>query len=159
MIAINRQTKAIIAVFSFLGFVFNFVWEYLQCAPFFRHAGESPTALSMVKASAGDVLMMVFVYLAISILNGSWKWISEDWSFRKIAIIGILSIIVAVLVELVGLNSARWTYTSRNPLIPGIGVSLLPIFQMLLINPVSFYISKKTVTAFRRYKQQTMEAL
>jgi len=155
----KRQIVTFVTLLSVFGYVLHFIWEYLQCAPFFLHGGANPSIGSMIVAAAGDVVMMVFVYLTVSAAKGALDWFRFDWNFRILVIVAIPSVLLAVFVEILALKVARWTYTESNPVIPWLGVSLLPIFQMLLINPIAFYLSKKTVSAFRSYKHQTMEAL
>jgi predicted ATPase len=149
-----RNASVFVTFFSAVGFLLNFAWEYVQCEPFFRHIESRPSLLAMSRATLGDVLMMIVIYLAVAGLKGSLSWFSPPWTFRLITLIAIPSFVIAVLVEFAALSTNRWEYTSRNPVIPWLEVSLLPILQMLLIAPISFYVSKKTSLHFANTNQQ-----
>ena len=48
---------------------------------------------------------------------------------------------LAVLVEWVGVYVlGRWQYTETMPVVPGLGVGVVPIAQMLLLPPLIFWI-------------------
>jgi hypothetical protein len=55
----------------------------------------------------------------------------------------------AVAVEKYALATGRWRYTAINPLIPLLKVSLLPVAQLMILTPVSVYM---TVAIIRRLK-------
>lgn len=143
VLKIERRTILFIFVFSIFGFYLHLIWEFAQCAPFFRHVANDPSIAAMFMAAAGDVLMMFVVYLAVSLTKGSPNWFQAQWNLRILIIIFIASTLIAVLVEIIALKSERWAYTQKNPTIPWLEVSILPILQMLIINPVAFYFSKK----------------
>lgn len=135
--------------FSAAGFFLQFIWESIQCSPFFRHVGAQPTWGSMVLATAGDILMMWLVYFIVSVFKKSFLWFQKDWNIQTLMIIILTSVALATLVEFWGLQTARWTYTAANPIVPLLGISLLPLLQMLFINPIAMYCSKKFLS--RKY--------
>ena len=146
MSASARQTIAFITGFLAIGYILNFIWEYLQCVPFFLHGEGSPTIAAMFLASLGDILMMCLVYLVVTIFKKSLDCFLLDWNFKMLLLIAISSITIAVLVEVIAMKASRWSYTDRNPIIPWLGVSILPVLQMLFINLLTFYISKRIVS-------------
>ncbi|MGE0525987.1 MAG: hypothetical protein AB7G93_13185 [Bdellovibrionales bacterium] len=150
MSASVRETVLFVMYFSAFGYLLHLGWEYLQCAPFFYHGEENPTVASMLFASTGDVFMMFLVYATVALVKGSLRWFAADWNWKTFMLIAIPSVALALLVERVGLHIGRWKYTSVNPLIPGIEISILPILQMLFINPLTFYLSKITVSLFSK---------
>ena len=73
-------------------------------------------------------------------------WISFqrwDW-FRQPGVGGYLlmltaGLVLAVLVEWVAVHTlGRWAYTGRMPVVPGIGIGIVPIVQMIILPPVIF---------------------
>lgn len=143
----DKQYLFFIFSFSIFGFIFNFVWEWIQCTPFFIHLGNIPTVSSMVFAASGDVALMLVVFVVVSILAGKLNWFLGNFNSMTLFRIVSASVILAVLVELFALRTGRWTYTEKNPIIPVLGVSILPILQAILINLFSFFISKKIINA------------
>lgn len=145
-----QLSLAFIILFCAIGYILHFTWEYLQCTAFFLHGSERPTIASMFIATTGDILIVFIVYIIVSLINHCLNWFSEDWNFKVFILIALPSIIIAILIEVIALTTGRWSYTNRNPIIPVLNVSLLPILQMLLINPITFYLSKISVYAFRK---------
>lgn len=139
----DKQNIIFIFSFSIFGFIFNFIWEWIQCSPFFIHLGNAPTVNSMLVATLGDVGLMVVVYIVISIWVGKLNWFLGSLNSITIFRIVSVSVTMAVLVELFALRTGRWAYTEKNPIIPVLEVSILPILQTILINLFSFFISKK----------------
>lgn len=155
----SRRDFYLVLAVCLLGFVLHFTWEYLQCAPFFKHGEPNPNLFSMLVATLGDVLMLMIVYLVDAILLRSFSWAVQTWSMKTIIIIVVPSVLLASIVEILGLQTARWRYTSQNPLIPVINISLLPVLQMAILNPTLIYVSKKIISALCRYKNKPEEAL
>lgn len=148
-----------IMLFSVISFVFHFVWEYVQCTPFFRHVQNSPVLAAMIFAAAGDVLMICVVYLVTSAEHGSFTWFESHWNSEStVSIIGY-SLFFAILVELWAIQTERWTYTKNNPLIPVLGISILPLIQMALINPISMFGSKIILKSLKRAKHNSKETI
>lgn len=149
---IATKSLRFIMLFSVVAFVFYFIWEYAQCALFFRHI-ETPANLgAMISATIGDILMTGAVYVMTAISYLSSTWFEGHWSLRSTITVGGFSVVLAILVELWGLRGARWAYTENNPVLPVLGVSILPLLQMALINPVSMFGSKIILTSLARAK-------
>lgn len=127
--------------FSLVGFVLNLAWEYLQCSSFFRHIKIPPTLSAMVLVTLGDVAMMWVIYLMAAVATRSLAWFQAKSNLGFICTLGS-SILVSIIVEQWALKENRWTYTELNPLLPFVGVSVLPVLQMVIITPISIYSSK-----------------
>jgi hypothetical protein len=48
-------------VIAAISFCLNFIWEWVQCRPFFIHTRAPPTVMSMVEEALGDVVIMLIV--------------------------------------------------------------------------------------------------
>lgn len=139
-------------LFSVLGFVLHYVWEYIQCTPFFLHIVNTPTPGAMAFAAAGDIVIMWTVYLMMVLKYRSFTWFQKDWSFvTSLSLVGF-SVLLAIFVELWALKTERWAYTENNPILPFFGISILPVLQMALINPFSFFGSKTIITGLAKAK-------
>ncbi len=136
------SSLAFIMLFSFIAFVSHFVWEYLQCTPFFIHIQNTPTLGGMIYAALGDVLMILAVFLMMAAKYQSFAWCFGRWNLGSTLLIIGFSLFLAVLVELWALGTGRWSYTEINPLLPVLGISILPLMQMALINPISMFAAK-----------------
>lgn len=141
-----------IVFLSITSFVFNFVWEWIQCDLFFVHRGNRAVPLSMVTAAFGDVLL-TFVIIGLALFVGD----RPRYSLKKLAtlkglfLIEIFAFAAAAVIEKFALATNRWSYTDLNPMTPLLDISLIPILQMMLLTPAVVYGS---LLAFRRTKVQ-----
>ena len=139
-------------LFSVLGFVLHFAWEYSQCSAFFLHIKNIPTPGAMAFAAGGDIVIMWTVYLMMAFKYKSLTWFRGDWNFRtKLSLIGF-SVLFAIVVEIWALKTERWAYTENNQVLPLFGFSIVPVLQMALINPVSFFVTKQIVASLVKSK-------
>ena len=53
---------------------------------------------------------------------------------------------IAILIERRALALGLWAYTPITPILPGVGVSLVPIIQLLLITPAAFLLAEWAVS-------------
>lgn len=146
-----------VMLFSAIAFVLHFAWEYIQCTPFFIHVQNPPTLGGMIYAALGDVLMIWAVFLMMAVRYRSFAWFNGRWNLSSTLLIVGLSLFLAVLVELWALRTERWAYTENNPLLPILGISILPLIQMALINPISMFGSKIILTSLAKAKPNSKE--
>ena len=144
------RSPPFVFLFSTIAFVLHFAWELVQCSAFFRHVQNPANLEAMITAASGDVLMIWTVFLLMAAGYRSLTWFNSQWNFRLIFSIVGFSLLLAVFVELWAVRTERWIYTENNPLLPFLGVSILPLMQMALINPVSMYGSKIFLARFLR---------
>ncbi len=54
----------------------------------------------------------------------------------------IAGLVIAISIELMAVYILRrWEYTTQMPLVPGLGVGLTPIAQMLVLPPIIFRVA------------------
>ena len=154
-----KSTAQFILQFSMIGFFMHLIWELVQCSMFFRHQSLPPTLLSMLLATIGDVATMWLVFLIVSALSSSFTWFALEWNLKKCLLILLPSIALSFITELWAQNTGRWSYTDSNPVIPVIGVSILPLVQMAFINSTVMFVSKFNLTSLVKTKAQQKESL
>ena len=131
-----------ILLISVLSFFFNFIWEWFQCGPFFIHRGSQATPISMIMATLGDVILTYLILLfTYSFTKRQEEFIHKLPRFKSIIYLEIFSFLVAVGVEKFALATNRWSYTEINQLIPIIGVSVLPVLQLMLLSPIVLFLT------------------
>jgi hypothetical protein len=117
----------------------NYLWELAQ-APFYvgMEIYNSAVLRHCFVASLGDGLMVMLIVVA--------GWITlqqQDW-FEHPGIPGYLvmlttGFLLALFVEWVAVHVlGRWQYTAEMPRVPGLGIGIVPIAQMLLLPPLIF---------------------
>jgi hypothetical protein len=120
-----------------LTFVVHYAWETLHC-PLFVHRPEPiPMWLVMIRASVGDVALTWIAQLALATGTGRWIW-PRGAGLRAWVLLLVLAAAIAIAVEVYALETGRWSYTVTNPRLPGLGVSVLPLAQLMVLFPLSF---------------------
>jgi len=117
----------------------NYLWELAQ-APLYVGLERYTAAVFWHRfvASLGDGIMVMIIFTAGWITFHRWDW------FYSPGITGYLlmltaGLILAVLVEWVAVHSLeRWKYAENMPTLPGLGIGLVPIAQMLVLPPLVF---------------------
>jgi hypothetical protein len=119
---------------------FNYVWEVAQ-APLYTGMDDFSRMLWHCFApSLGDGLLVLLIFFL------GWAALQRrDWFVRPgargYALMLIAGLAIAVSVELVAVYAlGRWEYAARMPVLPGLGVGLAPVAQMLVLPPIIFRI-------------------
>jgi hypothetical protein len=124
----------------------NYPWELGQ-APLYVEMDDLRVALwHCFIAALGDGVLVLAIFVA-----GAMVFRRADWfvrpGLRGYGVMLAAGLVIGVLVEWLGLHFLRrWAYAPRMPLIPGLGIGLVPVAQMLLLPPLVFRI----VAALRR---------
>jgi hypothetical protein len=91
-------------------------------------------------ASLGDGLILLLIFAV------GWIAFHEPNWFRQPGVSGYLLMLAAglgigVAVEWIGVHIAqRWKYTELMPIVPGFGVGVVPVTQMIVLPPLIFRI-------------------
>jgi len=139
--ATNQRVASTFILTSGIGFLFHLIWEYLQCSPLFIHLKVTPTAWAMICATLGDIGILWVSYLAVALLKRDmfWPWAAEipmAW-----VLFAVFSASIAEGIEYFAVNRQLWTYSSINPTFRG--VSVVPLLQMAVLNPLTILTAKK----------------
>jgi hypothetical protein len=121
-------------------FVLHIVWEYAHI-PLYTGYGAMEGALPVwLFATLGDVVYTLGAVLLVSLWKGHALWFVRA-TVRDYAGLALLGFIVALLVEYKALALHRWAYAAAMPIIPYLHVGLSPIVQMIVLLPVSVWLS------------------
>lgn len=127
-----------------LGFVFNFLWEYVQCPPFFAGMDGSSHLRMCLQATVGDVGILLVAFWATALVRRDRGWIGDPrvWEFATFVALGV---VVAVVYELAATRMlGRWSYSEAMPALYGVGVA--PIAQWLVIPPIVAWVVRWRVS-------------
>ncbi len=129
-----------------LVFALNLFWESLQSFLFIPHTtGFLDFLFVHVKASAGDVIMVAFL-LTLDALVFS-RYVGHG---TRICLMVISGSALAIIVEHSAIATGRWAYGQFMPIVPFLGVGLVPILQMMIIPPILAH-AWKLLSALREH--------
>lgn len=121
-----------VAVFSFL---LHYIWEFWQ-VPFYAGmpGQEHWSAIQACsRAVAGDVAIALASFGATAAILGSRRWMLAPRPMAAVLFISIGLAITIVLELLATRVWGRWTYADSMPIVPLIGVGLLPVLQWIVV--------------------------
>jgi hypothetical protein len=125
-----------------IGATLNFPWEMAQ-APLYAPMGTLGQATwRCFRASLGDGVLVLLVWMTGAMIFRSSAWFGGS-SKARLAFASIVGLGLATLVELWGLQTQRWSYGSRMPLVPGLAIGLVPLAQMAALVPLTLALTRK----------------
>jgi len=120
--------------------LFNYLWELAQ-SPLYTGLGSISTRWwHCFVASLGDGLLTLLIFAAgwMTLRRANWFLHPGVRGYTLMLTVGLL---IGVSVEWVAVYmTGRWSYAARMPLVPGLGVGLIPVAQMLLLPPLVFRV-------------------
>lgn len=137
-------------VISLISFSLHFFWENFQCKIFFIHRAENMT-LEMLKATLGDIVLTWVAFFIIAIASKSFEWIINWWSCKQWLAIILTALILSISIEKYALSEGLLSYTEIAPIMPFFKISLVPVFQLLILFPLTFWISALIFRYIRLY--------
>lgn len=149
--ALAAMPELNVAIFALL---LNLPWEVLQ-ARLFVGMADAPYAeaiLGCVQATLGDMIIMLLAYGAVAVGASSRRWVLAP-SGRQLAwFIGIGVLITAVIERLAtsGRWVESWSYSPAMPVLPGIGIGLVPLLQWVLLPPLVVWFVRRQLTGQQR---------
>ncbi len=84
-----------------------------------------------------DVIITLLVFAFLRLIKKDLPQTISD--FFCLAIIGL---IIAIAIEQNALLAGKWNYAPSMPIIPGLKVGLIPVIQMTVLLPLSFYLTQ-----------------
>lgn len=124
----------------------NFAWEMGQSP---AYTGIPASRWSMVQECGVHSLIDGLIVLSI-FWGGVLLFRRRDWLHRP-GLAGYFwmetaGFLVSVVIELNAVyRLGTWGYGEAMPLIPGVGVGLLPVLQMLVLPPAIFSLASKGI--------------
>ena len=104
------------------------------------HWGKRRGAASGPRRGDGVLVLMVWMPGAMIFRSSAWF---EGSSKARLAFASVVGLGLATLVELWGLQTQRWSYGSRMPLVPGSAIGLVPLAQMAALVPLTLALTRK----------------
>lgn len=141
-----------IFVIAIVSTIFQSVWEYSQCSIFFTVDDMTNNTRLMISAIFGDVIMTLALYSLLSIVNGQLEWFVKKWDRKEWVIMILYALFLSFYFEISALHNGRWGYSEIIPLFPNTNIALIPVVQLLILFPLSFWVSKHILTHFNKVR-------
>ena len=136
----NDLLRRLATVFT-IAVLVNYLWEIGQSPLYLPASRLRDMWWHCFVASLGDGVIIGLIYVA-----GVFLFRERDWYVRMSAsrwrALLTAGLTVGVLVEWVGLRMHRWAYADAMPLLPVVGVGLVPILQMLVLPPLVLWLCR-----------------
>ena len=116
----------------------NYLWELAQSSLYLPPSRLVDMLWHCFVASLGDGVIIGFIYAACAILFRDCDWYGR-MSLSRWGVLLTANLTVGTLVEWAGLRLHRWSYADTMPLVPGVGIGLVPILQMLALPLMIFW--------------------
>ncbi|MQA67107.1 MAG: hypothetical protein GEU76_14600 [Alphaproteobacteria bacterium] len=131
------------------GFLLNLPWEFLQ-APFFEGLPTKPhwEAVQLCTlAAVGDAAMLVAAFWITAAAARSRSWILR-LAGSQVALFMSIGLALTVVFERLATGIlGRWTYSDAMPILPAVGVGILPLIQWIMLPPVLLWLVRRQLTA------------
>lgn len=133
------QWRRPLAIFT-VAVLINYPWERMQSQLYVGTDGSSISSWLCSLASLGDGLLVLLIYAV-----GQVALRRRDW-FEQPGVLGYAfmlaaGLVISLLVEWTIVSMAKWwTYTEQMPIVPGLGIGIVPLAQMLVLPPLVFRI-------------------
>ena len=134
------------AVLAFVSFLLHLVWERSHIVLYTGYEALEGVLPVFVYATIGDVAYTLFAAFLFAVVYRDGEWMKTA-AGREYAVLALLGLCIAILVEMKAMYLDRWEYTHAMPLLYGLGLS--PLIQMTVLLPLSVLI---TVAIVRRLR-------
>lgn len=136
-------TKALsrAAAIFFIAAAINYPWEVAQAPLYVGQGSLAEAAVHCIVPSLGDGIIVLILYGIGVLVLRRWDW-SDRPGLQGYALLLVCGFTIAVAVEWGALHVLeRWQYTASMPQLPGFGVGLAPVLQMLVLPAVVLKLS------------------
>ena len=133
-----KAFHALAAIFA-IAVLLNYPWELAQSGLY----GAVPSIAVRLRhcfvASLGDGVMVVAIHGSGSLAFRDLAWFANPRTWTWLTMIGA-GLTIAIIVEWAAVYVGRWSYGPDMPMLPGLGVALLPVAQMVVLPPIVFQL-------------------
>ena len=136
----------LVTFLSLTAFIPHLIWENAQAPLFAGYSSFGQHLPVCFLGTIGDVIFTGAVYLGIGLLKNDFAWIVR-LNKKDILVLAAVGFFFALGIEWRALLFDRWSYANAMPIIPYLRVGLTPILQMMLLLPLSLYLTKRLYDA------------
>jgi len=125
----------------------NYLWEMLQM-PFFQMDGwgSLDSWILCFEATLGDTFLILVIYGIGVLIFRDGEWLLK-MNVAKVFYLLIIGSLIAVYFEVTALLSSRWQYSELMPVMPILGVGVIPYIQMLILPYISIRVGLRLTSS------------
>ncbi len=121
--------------------ILNYPWERAQSSLYLTKDGTAIPWWHCALASLGDGLLVLLMFWAGRAVFGNPGWFDRP-GLRGYLLMAVTGLIMIIPLDWLMISRMTWwSYTADMPLMPGIGIGISPIAQMLLLPPLIFRVA------------------
>ncbi len=125
------------------GVVLNYIWEVSQAVLYVGMVSIETISWHCFVAALGDGLILLIIHGVGWLVFGKPGWFVHPRAAQIVFLLGF-GLAIAVAIEWAAVHWLhRWAYTAQMPLIPGLGIGVTPVVQMLVLPAAIFQIANK----------------
>ncbi len=129
--------RAITRIFI-VAVLLNYPWERVQSSLYVGKDASTVMWWLCSLASLGDGLLVLLIYAVGRVTLRQRDWFEQPGVLGYVFMLAV-GLVISVSVEWITVYIAKWwTYAEHMPLVPGLGVGLAPLAQMLVLPPLIF---------------------
>lgn len=130
-----------LATLFVLAVLFHYPWELAQSPLYLGMENFRAMWWHCFVASVGDGFLVLFIFVTGWVVLRRQAWFVQP-GVRGYFLMLVVGLVIGVSVEWAAVHVlGRWAYTAQMPLIPGLGVGIVPILQMLVLPPLIFRVA------------------
>ncbi|MBP9771923.1 MAG: hypothetical protein KBD16_03295 [Candidatus Pacebacteria bacterium] len=122
------------------------IWEHAHIVLYTEYDALEGFLPVWVLATIGDFLYTLVVVGIVAVLKHDVRWFTQKLAVFDYIGLTVLGFLIALMVEYKGLYLGRWEYLQSMPIIPLLQVGFSPILQMILLLPLSIFITRRLIT-------------
>lgn len=151
----SRSSCPFVVALALSAFGLNWLWEMAHMRAYVEMVGRpwQETTFLCALASLGDLLVTLGICGVGALAAGRRDW-GREGGWNVYATAALLGGACAMAIEWKALAAGYWSYTSRMPLVPLLGVGLSPLLQLTLLVPAALGVA----TWWDRRHRRTMTA-
>ena len=147
-----RGKIKIIALFAFMAFASNFIWESWHASYLYAsHTFNLSFWPLMVYAASIDTILLLGIFFGGTVIRKNFWWFNKDSLSASLYVI-ITGITIAAVIEYKAVYIFnQWQYSNMMPTVFGFGVS--PLVQLALTGLLSVSIARQAIKMDNKIKQ------
>lgn len=140
------QSRNFIIKLFVISVLINYVWEMAQM-PFYANMPftELSSWLLCFRASLGDGVIILIIWFIGYLFYRSRSWF-HPLRPAKMLILLVSGAAIAIAIELYAMATDRWEYSGFMPVLPLVGIGIVPFVQLLVLPWLSMFLATKKMS-------------